>query len=505
MGEITTKEKIEFLSAEEQKRANYAANLKSILQLFDPTSIRSKTLSTYSRETLRSYLQNPATDANSKNLRKLSNYLYTVSHVYRRMINFKAHQIKCDAWTVYPIVSMVDENDPEQILREYERVTKIVDNMNMKSQIYKMMLSAWKNDVVYGYVYGDPETDGEFFIHILDPDYCKISTISYDSGVLGFLFDMSYFTSNAEQLEFYDKEFQKLYNEYQRDNVRWKQLPMERAVCFKINIDNLDYPVIPLSGLLEAVISLTDLQAAQDDDYELQTYKMLWAKLDTISGSKEPDDFEVDLDLATAFMRKIQDALPENVTIALSPMNLDTIEFKGNNAEDTNILSEAYSNLIESNGSIVLNSNRITNSTSFKLAMKAEAEDAMAPVEQINAWVNFYLKHNHNVENMVVEYSKVSPYFIDDYIDKLLKAAQYGMPVKTELASLYNANPNKAYGLDYLERELLGLGTKKWTNVLVSSNVQSGTTTDSEGAPTKSDTEITDEGEASRDKDTNQK
>lgn len=506
MSEKTTKEQIEHFKEEEKKRAEFATKLKDALQLFDPERIRNKILTTYSRETLRSYLQNPALDSNSKNLRKLSNYLYTVSHVYRRMINFKAHQIKCDAWTVYPIVSMTEDNDPEQILAEYERVVKIVDNMNMKSQIYKLMLSCWKTDVAYGYVYGDPETDGDFFIHLLDPDYCKISTMSYSSGVLGFMFDMSYFTSYPEQLEYYDKEFQKLYNQYLSDNMRWKQLPMERTVCFKINIDNLDYPVIPLSGLLEAVISLTDLQAAQDDDYELQTYKMLWGKLETLSATKEPDDFAVNLDLAVDFMNKIQDVLPENVGIALSPMDLETIDFKSNDAADTNMLSEAYSNLIEANGSIVLNSNRITNSTSFKLAMKAEAEDAMAPVEQINAWVNFYLKNNHNVENMVVEYSKVSPYFIDDYIDKLLKVAQYGLPVKTELASLYNANPNKAYGMDYLERELLKLGTEKWTNVLASSNTQSANA-GTNGAPTaeESGKELTDEGEDTRDQDKNAK
>ena len=51
-------------------------------------------------------------------------------------------------------------------------------------------------------------------------------------------------------------------------------------------------------------------------------------------------------------------------------MDLDIIDFKANDASDTNVLSKAYSNLIESNGSIVLNSNKITNSTAFKMAMK---------------------------------------------------------------------------------------------------------------------------------------
>lgn len=502
---MNTREQITKLQDEEkQRRAAFASELKNALTLFNPEQPPTKNTSTYSRESLRTYLRNPATDSNNKNLRKLSNYLYTISHVYRRMINYKAHQINCKTWTAYPVVSMLEENDEESILKEYERVVNIVTNMHMETQIYKMMLNLWKNGVVYGYVYGDPEGEGSFYIHVLDPDYCKISCASYDHGVLGFLFDMSYFNTNADQLEYYDKEFQTLYRQYESDNIKWKQLPIERTVCFKIDLDNLDYSIPPLSGLMEQIISLTDLQAAQDEIDSLQNYKMVWGKLNTISGTKSPDDFEVDLDLALAFMKKINAALPENVAYALSPLDLETIEFKDNDASDSNILSKAYSNVIESNGSIIMNSNKITNSTAFKLAMKVECEDAMAPTTQLNAWLKFYLKYNHNVESVAVEYSDISPYFMDDEIEKYTKLAGLGLPIKTELAAMVNANPQKSFGMDFLERQLLKLGTERWNNPLVSSNTQSGID-GAEGAPTKSDTEITDEGEASRDKDTNQK
>ena len=497
---MDVKEQIHSLEDEEKKkRAAFASELKNALQFFDPERPPNKTTSTYSRESLRTYLRNPATDSNNKNLRKLSNYLYTVSHVYRRMVNYKAHQINCKTWSAYPIVSMVEENDEESILKEYERVVNIVTNMHMETQIYKLMLSLWKNGVVYGYIYGDPEGEGSFYIHVLDPDYCKISCASYDYGVLGFLFDMTYFNSNAEQLEYYDKEFQTLYKQYQNDNVKWKQLPIERTICLKIDLDNLDYSIPPLSGLLEQIISLTDLQAAQDEIDSLQNYKMVWGKLDTISGTKSPDDFAVNLDLALAFMKKINAALPENVAYALSPLDLDTIEFKDNDASDSNVLSKAYSNVIESNGSIIMNSNKITNSTAFKLAMAVECRDAMAPTTQLNAWLKFYLKYNHNVETIAVEFSDISPYFMDDEIEKYTKLAGLGLPIKSELSSMVNANPQKSFGMDFLERQLLKLGIERWNNPLVSSAVQSGNPSDTGGAPKKEDGDLSDEGEATRD------
>lgn len=495
------KEQIEKLQQDENNRmAEFAAKLKNTLQLFDPEKPPTRTTSTYDRSALRTYLKNPATDGNNKNLRKLSNYLYTVSHVYRRMINFKAHQINCKTWSAYPIVSMVDDNDEESILREYERVVNIVTSMHMETQIFKIMLSAWKSGVAYGYIYGDPEKDGEFYIHLLDPDYCKISCASYDQGVLGFVFDVSYFTKDEKQLEYYDKEFQKLYNQYKSDNIKWKQLPPERTICIKIDPDNLDYSIPPLSGLMESIIALTDLQAAQEEINALQNYKLLWGKLDTISGSKTPNDFSVDLDLAVEFMKKINNALPDNVGYGLSPLDLDTIEFKDNDASDTNVLSKAYSNLIEANGSIVLNSNRITNSESFKKALQVECEDAMAPVTQINAWLKFYLKYTYNITSVVAEFSDISPYFMNDEIDKFIKAGGLGLPVKTELAAMMKSNPQKSFGMDFLERQLLQLGQTRWNNPLVSSAVQSGSHADTGGAPEKDSEDLSDEGVNTRDK-----
>ena len=503
--ELTEKERIEALSREEKNRAAFAA-LQGALSLIDLTKSKNITYQTYSRDSLRTYLKNPASESNQKNLRKLSNYLYTVSHVYRRLINFKAYQVTCKSWTVYPDIPLTEEPDQDSILQNYERVTKYVRNMDMKSQILKCMLQAWKNDVVYGFCYGDPEKDGEFFIHILDSDFCKISSQQYYRGVLNFAFDLSFFDfgSNSYYLDIYDPIFKKLYNKYKSDNTqRWAELPIENTFCLKINIDNLDYPIPPLSGLLEDIINLEDLQSVQNLKDEMEAYKLVWAKINTISGTKDVDDFEIDLDLANAFYQKLQAALPDNVALAMSPMDLDAIEFKSNDAEDTNIISKAYENIINANGGIVLNQNKITNSASFKLALQFDSMDAMAPVEQINAWINLWILNHLGETGMIVEFSDVSPYFVDDRIDKLLKAAQYSIPCKMELSSLIGAYPPKERGMSYLEK-VLGLGMTSWNQPLISSNIQSGMSENGDGSEGRSKTEnpedLTDEGENTRDK-----
>ena len=75
--QLTDKERIEMLSREEKNRAAFAA-VKDTLSLIDLTQNKSSSYTTYSRESLRSYLKNPASENNQKNLRKLSNFFLCV-------------------------------------------------------------------------------------------------------------------------------------------------------------------------------------------------------------------------------------------------------------------------------------------------------------------------------------------------------------------------------------------------------------------------------------------
>ena len=239
----------------------------------------------------------------------------------------------------------------------------------------------------------------------------------------------------------------------------------------------------------------------------MEAYKLVYAKIDTISGTKDVDDFEIDLNLANAFYEKLQEAVPDNVAFAMSPMKLESIDFNSNGANDVNIISDAYENIIDANGGIVLNHNKITNSASFKLALQFDCMDAMAPVEQINAWINLWIRNHIGETGMVVEFNNTSPYFVTDRIDQLLKVAQYGVPVKLELASLLNANPVKERGMAYME-EMLGLSDTSWNKPLLSRNVQSGNPENgdgSEGRTAKDDEPLTDEGEDTRDGEKNKK
>lgn len=503
--ELTEQERIAALQKDEKARARFAA-VKDILTLIDLTSSKSQSYTIYSKDNLRSYLQNPSTESNQKNLRKLSEFLYTVSHVYRRLVLNKANQFDAKSYIVYPRLNDNGEVE-DSSYQNYIKTSNYVQGMHLDTQIRKCLIKAWLDDVVYCFCYGNPEDD-LFFLHILDPDYCKISSVDYYSGKINFAFNFSFFDgSNSFYLDVYDPVFKKMYNSYKSDSkLRWQELPPEQTFCLKINEENLDYGVPPLSGLFNSLIDLVDLSQIQAVKDELSAYKLIWAKIDTISGSKEVDDFQIDLELANQFYQKLQSVLPEGVAFGMSPMDLNDITFEADAANDTNVVNKALTNLIETNGDIVLNSNKITNSTSFKFAMMAESMTAMAVVSQFNVWVNFYIKNNLGVEDVIVEFSDVSKYFKDDKIDQLLKLGQYGLPVKMQMASLLGISPAQCRSLEYLE-DKLGLARTKWVAPLVSSNVQSGLSENGDGSDGRltSDEPLSDEGQATRDGEKNAK
>jgi hypothetical protein len=298
-----------------------------------------------------------------------------------------------------------------------------------------------------------------------------------------------------------------MYNSYKNDNkLRWQELPIEKTFCIKINIDNLDYPIPPFCAMFESIISLCDLQQIQDAKDELSAYKLINMKIPLISGTKDVDDFAIDLDLSNAFYQKAMTVIPENAATILSPFDIDTVDFNENTAEDTNIISDAYQNLVEANGDIICNTSKITNSTSYKLALMADSFSAMAPITQINTWINLFIKLNLGVEDVIVEFSDVSKYFEEDRINLLLKLGQYGVPIKNELASLAGLNPAKCRSLEYIE-EKLGLGKSKWISPLVSSNTQAGITENGDGSEGRplSEEPLSDEGENTKDGAKNQK
>ena len=301
-------------------------------------------------------------------------------------------------------------------------------------------------------------------------------------------------------LEYWDSEFEKKYNTYLGDSkMMWQELDPERTICIKVGIDDSTLCIPPYLALFEPIIDNIDLQSIVSVKDELSIYKLLVARLEHMSGSDDPNDFEIDIDTALDYYRKFEASLPDCVSSVISPMPIEPIEFKGTTTDDTDMIANSMSNLFKiSGGSMVLNDHK-QGASIFRAHIIADMMQALKPLlGQIQSWMNRHL--SYLLSNPArVKYLETSPWMKNEKKKELIESAQYGVPVKMAVAALDGFSPLEVLRMQFLENDVLALH-ENWIP-LQSSYTQSGSLNDTKTE--KDITELGDEGDSSRESEKN--
>ena len=500
-GKKTVKEVSEYFTKQERLTEMFKTtqNMIDALQLTDLSKTESRTFQTYSRDTLRTYLKSPK--SYETQIRNLSRYLYRLCYEYKRICWFYARMICGDAFNIIPIIDPREDNDDESIVDNYCETMLRWQRMDFQNEITKLLMVAWREDTVYAYVYDDSDQEGgTCFYHILDGDYCRISSI--EEGVFRFAFDFSYFRNHKTYLDYWDSEFKKKYDAFEKDStLRWQELDPERQICLKVNADDptMDYP--PFASLFESIISNIDLQALKTAKDELSAYKLLVARLKPLSGTDSPDDFEVDPVTALQYYEKFAAALPECVNSVISPVPIEPIEFKDlNTTDDTDMISSSLSNLFKRVGGVILDNDK-TGSTIYESQIIADMEMAHGTlVPQLNRYLNLYFNYVIGTDHAFIKYiNGVCPYTRKEKRKELLESAQNGFS-RMAIGILDGNSPIEQISLLKLEK---ALGLSELMEPLSTSYTKSDKNTDpiNGGRPeADSTTDLTDEGARSREK-----
>lgn len=500
-GSRTVKEVSEYFTKQEQLNETFKATQSMIdaLQLTDLSKTESRTYQTYSRDTLRTYLKSPK--AYESQIRNLSRYLYRLCYEYKRICTFYARMVCGDAFNIIPLTDITKGVNAKKLLKNYSETLTRWQRMDFQNELTKLLLVAWREDSVYAYVYDDSDQEGgTCFYHILDGDYCRVSSV--ENGVFRFAFDFSYFRSHKTYLDYWDTEFQERFDAYEKDStLRWQELSPERQVCFKVNSDDatMDYP--PFAALFESIISNIDLQALKTAKDELSAYKLLVARLKPISGSDSPDDFEVDPVTALKYYNKFVEALPECVNACLSPVPIEAIEFKDlNTTDDTDMISSSLSNLFKRVGGVTLDNDK-TGTSIYEAQIISDMEMAHSTlVPQINRYLNLYFDYIIGDSHALIKYiNGVCPYTRRTKRKELLESAQNGFS-KMSIGILDGYTPLEQISLLHLEN---ALGIRDLMIPLSTSYTQSSSSTDpiNGGRPAVDNpNDLSDEGSATREK-----
>ena len=461
-----------------------------------------KSIETISKEDLRQYLENPTNY--EVQLRNISWYLITRSQIYYRLIKYYSNMFRLDARSVIPPFSLTEENDKDSILESYQSTLEILEKMNLQYEFLKVYCNCLIQDVFYGVVYFDENSDQKtsMFFLPLPADYCRIQGI-FPNGNFAFAMDMSYFKRNKELLEIWGEPFTSMQKEYEKTGVKYVLCPQEYSVCLKFRAEDTEMILPPFAGLFSALLGLQELEDIQAIASEQEIYKLLVATIPLINGADNPDEFAVNPQLAVDYFNKLVDALPNYTDAVITPIPIDYVSFNNDTvASDVSKVQNATKTVLNTaGGSQVLNSATINNSSSAEAALKLDTEFAISSLlPQTEMWVNYFI--SLYVKNpSKVKFFEVSTYTIKQFRDELLENSNNGIPNKLAIASMSGFSEKDTMALNFLEEDILGLSEK--LKPLSSSFTQTGN--NKSGGQEKDIDELSDAGERTRDEDLNNK
>lgn len=439
----------------ERRRQNYKAAL-SKLMLSDISKKETRTYTEFTKEKYRQYIKNPTTY--EKELRNMSIFLYRVSMPYRRFINYLS-DIPLFYWNLQPQIDFRSEPKNDTILKNYYSMLTALENMNMPHEMRKVLTCAIREGVYYGFKYEDKNT---FFLHKLDPDYCRI--VEIEAGCYNFAFDFSFFSKYPTYLDYMDPYFQTLYQLYQQDatNYRWQLLDAEKTICIKTDPDMVD-PCLPLLvGLFESLIDLIDARGLQRNKEEIQNYKLITMKLPRFDDTREVDDFSIDMETAEDFYKKLADVVPEAVGVAMTPLDIDTVDFVPDET-NSNLITSSMNDVFNDSGiSQLLFNSQKSGSVGLDASLKVDSAMVWKIVECIERWVRRYILFNSSSNNKYFfDILRVDIFNEKNQLDAELALANSGVPNKLKLAATAGQNPYRTISSQIFENEILGLH-EKW-------------------------------------------
>lgn len=495
--QMTAAEMQQWIQDHEKQLKNYSLATDPLRALRDVAKGSVRRVDSLKRDNVIEYLQNPT--RNEAKLRNTSWYLFYRNMIYQRLITYYASLFCLEARSIIPPYDLVSPISDEVILKSYNDTLQMLSKWNIHNEFLKSNITCFLQDVSYNIAYYD-ETG--LYLLPMPADYCRIYA-QYPTGDFAFAIDMAYFRgTNNWLIEAWGEPFVTMYKRYkeQGNQGRWQVVPDEYAACFKYR--NYDWEtIIPVfSGLFSDLINLNDIGDIAAVADKLDVYKLLIVKLETLTGAKLPDEWKVTPDTVIQyFNRMIEEALPDYVSAAISPADVEVVDFSNiDKANETNkILKTTKSVLNTSGGAQILNSAEITGTTAFNAAIKADIEFAISSLlPQIGGWFNRIMPY------VISNPSKIRFFHVgrltrDDFRKEMLENAQYSLPTKLAVMTLSGINELDTLSLNHLEENILGL-SERFISPLKSSHTSSGDT--EVGRPTSDDGDLTDDGEASREK-----
>lgn len=485
----------------ERKRAVAFQKVQEIL-MQNVSKSGNKTFTQYTKSLIKSYLQNPYSYRDS--IREVSRYLYRVSTLYKKIILYYATMPLYYYNATYEI-DFSKGMTRDKLLKEYQSHLKRLQCTDFQKESIPIIATTIRDGSYCGFVY-DNEENG-LFIHMLDPQYYKIRGKN-SAGQWVVYFDASYFSSgnNKEFVEgvdgdtngTWDQVFVDGWKDYQNDsmNARWFALPPEKTICLVANMDDeFDMPLPFFTGIFTSLLDCLDFEQIIADKTALENYCLLVSSIPLIKNSDAVDDFAISWELIEEAQEQIKAAVPDLCATAVLPgMELKPIFFtQSNTIEDTDTLSKSIENVFNQSGAsqLVVAGGSSTNSVGLKQAIANDTALTFMWLGRLESNFQYYYRTNVS-DKWYFSFHRITWYNQDDYLAKVKESATLGNDKMDYLTAL-GSTPYQAF-CKLFNENILDI-----SSIMVPLKSSYTDSSNDGGAPEKDDSELTEEGIATRD------
>lgn len=457
-------------------------------------------LKKYKQSEVREIIEGYKLPRNQEKLVEISQLLYANSPQYKRLVQYFGG-MALFSHVLLPVKD-ISKYKKDKVVKQYTQIGELIRLMNLRHEMTKIMISAFVEDVFYGYVH---RTKQDFYIQKIDPKICKITSV--EDGVFNFSIDMSFFQKNEDTLHQWADEIQQKYRQWKVMKSKnpklseWVELDAENTICIKVNEEILEiFP--PFAGSFDAIYDIEGFKRLRKDREEIGNYMILIQELPMRKDSENNNDFMIDRDMMMYFHNMAVDVVPENVGVITSPMKIEPLKFDRDKVDNDGV-AKAERDFWSGNGTsqLLFNADKST-SQGLLMSIKTDEEIVFGVLTQIERWVNRFLKFQFNDLMFNIDILDVTHFNQSDKHKMYLESAQFGIPVKSHISATLGLSPIETMNMAYLENDILELHEKfiplQSSHTMSAENIAGNEGED--GRPPKESDEISDETARSQDK-----
>ena len=286
-------------------------------------------------------------------LQRFSEFFEVFDMIYNKVMEYYEGILAFDLRITCKNCKDPKEFASKEYKEDLKRVYKFLDCFGYKQEFRKALRQMLRTDSAFYWFRDsqgtyDKDEDAldisklrNFSLQTLPQDHCIITGYCNKSTPL-FDFNMDYFTNSSVDIDLYDPWFRKTYNTmfnngmHDRPYIPHSQLsarkgiytnyvqtsPTNGAWCFKYNINNFS-AIPPLAGLMRSVVDNDTVAKLQIDKDIIGAYYLLAGEIGMMDGLKsgeKPNQTKFDPKTLGTFMNLVTSGLKNNVKPVAMPL-----------------------------------------------------------------------------------------------------------------------------------------------------------------------------------------